>query len=339
MSAAIATSDLIQTCRRVATSSRAGIDARRTWEMETNKGDADRRRVMAEIRRRIATGDSLADAVADSKYFPPLFVEMTRVGEQTGKIDEVLFRLADHYENLQRLQRNFWFGIAWPLAQLAFAIGVIGLVIFLPSAIGGDQVPDILGFGLKGTDGLIKYLLLVAVFGGGIVLSLYALVKGWFGDGPLIAATKIPLAGRCLETLALARLSWALSMAHESGMTAKRTVRLAFSAAHHPPYTARLDTIERKIGGGDGFYEAFSESKVFPVDFLDAVHAAEVSGTLTETMLRKTTDYDEESQRLLRLLTWIAGGVVVAVCGFIIIVMIFRLFGFYLNMLNDASKI
>ena len=89
-------------------------------------------------------------------YFPPMFVQMVEIGEQTGKLDEVLLRLADHYEHQAQMQRSFWIGIAWPLFELTFAVLIIGFVIFLTGILAGitnNPELDILGIGLTGTSG------------------------------------------------------------------------------------------------------------------------------------------------------------------------------------------
>ena len=88
------------------------------------------------IRQRVAAGDPVADAMRSANgYFPPMFVQMVEVGEATGKLDEVLLRLAEHYEHQQQMKRAFWFGIAWPLFELVFAVArhrpldlILGLV-------------------------------------------------------------------------------------------------------------------------------------------------------------------------------------------------------------------
>src|SRR6187397_2086909 len=123
--ATIGTSALIHFCRRVATAAKAGIDIRRIFEQEASRGSGRQRQVMEEIRLAVNAGGSVTEAMRNSRYFPPLVVELTAVGEQTGKLDEVYFRLADHYEHIIQQWRAFLFGIWWPLLELCIAILVI----------------------------------------------------------------------------------------------------------------------------------------------------------------------------------------------------------------------
>src|SRR5687767_15984692 len=117
------TGQLIQLCHRVGTAVRSGIDARRVWEMEERHASGSLKSAVGAIRRGVAEGGTIADAMhAQNGFFPPMFVQMVAVGEQTGKLDEVLLRLAEHYEHQTSMKRVFWIGIAWPGLQLVASV-------------------------------------------------------------------------------------------------------------------------------------------------------------------------------------------------------------------------
>src|SRR5687768_4504336 len=126
----VSTRQLIQLCHRVGTAVRSGIDVRKVWEMEERHASGSLKTALGAIKSRVADGGTVAEAMhAQNGFFPPMFVQMVAIGEQTGKLDEVLLRLGEHYEHQTSMKRIFWFGIAWPLLQLIVAILVIGLVI------------------------------------------------------------------------------------------------------------------------------------------------------------------------------------------------------------------
>src|SRR5688572_3999002 len=170
----ISTRSLIQLCHRVGTAVRSGVDARRVWEMEERHASGQLRSAIGAIRQQVASGGTVAEGMqASNGYFPPMFVQMVAIGEQTGKLDEVLHRLGEHYEHLANMRRTFWIGIAWPLFELVFAVLVIGLVIFITGIIGaatGGEARDVLGWGLVGTSGAITWFVLCGLVAGGIAL-------------------------------------------------------------------------------------------------------------------------------------------------------------------------
>ena len=65
-------------------------------------------------------------------------------------------QLADHYEHQLKLRRTLSGSLTWPLIELALALSVVGLLIWVMGAIPqlAKNNIDLLGFGLTGTSGL-----------------------------------------------------------------------------------------------------------------------------------------------------------------------------------------
>ena len=264
----ISSRSLIQLCHRVGTAVRSGVDARRVWELEEKHASGPLKSALETVRRQVATGGTVAEGMhASNGYFPPMFVQMVAVGEQTGKLDEVLQRLAKHYEQLASMRKMFWIGIAWPMLELIFAVLVIGLVIYITGVIAattGGEALDLLGFGLTGTRGAIIWFVLCGLITGGIALAVRALTRGWFGPGPVLAATRVPVLGKCLESLALSRLTWSLALALDSGMDARRSVELAIRSAQNPYYESALPRVTVSLIASRGSTSLIASMKAEP---------------------------------------------------------------------------
>ena len=152
---------LCELCHRLAVETDSGIDIRRTWQRETDIARGRVQPYIASIRDAVARGDSLSTAMARTgSVFPPLFLEMTHVGEQTGTLGKVFHRLEIHYRRQVQAQRLFLGAITWPMIELVFAILVVGVLIWVLGIIAernnGHPI-DILGFGLIGNRGLFIY--------------------------------------------------------------------------------------------------------------------------------------------------------------------------------------
>jgi MSHA biogenesis protein MshG len=50
------------------------------------------------MRRNIERGESLSRVASSSKMFTPLVLQMINVGDETGRVDELLAEVADFYE-------------------------------------------------------------------------------------------------------------------------------------------------------------------------------------------------------------------------------------------------
>lgn len=313
-------------CRRAGSSLQAGLDARRVWEKEAERGGYTQRFYLSEVSRRVAAGQSVGEAMqACHGYFPPVACEMVEIGERTGRLDEVLLQLAENYEHMLKLRRTFLIGISWPIIELTLAVMVIGLLIFVFGMIGEGKT-SIIGFGLTGTPALVVYFSFVAFAAGAIALPLVALMRGWLGPGPMWLAIQIPVIGGCIRMAALSRLGWALAMAHDAGMDARNSLRLALRSTQNVFYTSHAEAVDQSILAGSEMHAALRQTGAFPSDFLDILENGEESGQISEQMTRLSNDYRDRTQSSSGMIAVLAGVAVFGLVAVVIIAMIFRLF-------------
>jgi type II secretory pathway component PulF len=334
---------LVELCHRLATETDAGIDIRRTWQREA---DAAPRRVQpyfAHVRDAVAKGESLSLALAGTgRVFPALFIEMAHVGEQTGTLSKVFRRLESHYRRQVQAQRIFLGAIAWPMLELAFAIIVIGVLIWVLGAIGrrsGTEPVDVLGFGLTGTRGLLIYVNFIIAVGLCIAGLVIAVRRGMLWTQPLQRTImRLPGVGASLEKIALARIAWALHLTMNVEMDLRRVVPLVLRASGSDYYIRHTNQIVADVAAGRPLYIAFGRSGVFPPAFTDALAVAEESGQIVESMDRLSKRYEEEAETAVRALAVVLGILVALVVMGIIVMLIFRLAGFYFGTINEALE-
>ena len=85
-------------------------------------------------------------------------------------------------------------------------------------------------------------------------------------------------------------------------------------------------------------HEAMTETGAFPRRIVDAIAVGERSGRLSETMKLLSDQYQDEARAAMTVLTRLAGfGVWIGVAG-LMIFLIFRIFSFYVGVLNSAGK-
>lgn len=85
-----------------------------------------------EIRRaavRVEKGTTLSEAMTLSASFPPILPQMLAVGEQTGKVDEILNKLADFYEAQSEIKVKALTTAIEPIIMIFLGVGVGFLVI------------------------------------------------------------------------------------------------------------------------------------------------------------------------------------------------------------------
>ena len=328
-------------CHRLAIELSAGIDIRRSWQREAQNAPSNLQPVCAQIRDAVAEGETLTAAVsATENAFPILFREMVQVGEQTGMLAEVFRRLDDHYHRQVKMRKNFLGLIAWPMIQLVIAIVVIGLMILIMGMIGGrsgGEPIDILGFGLVGTRGLIAYVNFIIACGLCVAGIIYAFQRGMLWTRSLQKLlVKLPAIGPAIEKICLARMTWAMHLTLNVEMDLRKLVPLVLRATGNQYYIDQSPLIVEAIVGGMPMHEAFRVTGVFPEHFLDALEVGEESGQIVESMGRLSEHYQEEAESATKVLSTIAGMGIWLLIAMLIIAMIFRIFGFYLNALSGA---
>lgn len=338
--ARISTRQLAGICRRMGTTLQAGVDARSAWERESQRGTPSQRSQIEQIAQRVADGDHVADALRDSGgYFPSLACEMVAVGEQTGKLEMVLLQLADHYEHLLKLRRNFLLGIAWPSVQLAAAVLIIGFLIWIIGVIGGENAADILGIGVTGLPAVGIFFLAVALLTALVALPIVAVLQGWLGVMPQRVAMAVPMVGRCMQMMALSRMAWSLSMASDAGMDVRRVMSLSLRSTQLVFYTAQAEKIDAVLLRGGQIQEALRQAEGWPDDFLDAVETGETTGMLSESMARLAADYRDRAQASSGLIAMLASFATWGLMAAMIIFFIIRMFMvLYLGPINSALE-
>ena len=84
---------------------------------------------IVDVRNKMKEGESLAIPLRESGIFPPLSVHMITVGEETGKLDEMLLKVADNYEKEVKNFIKRMLSLLEPLLILIIAV-VVGFIVF-----------------------------------------------------------------------------------------------------------------------------------------------------------------------------------------------------------------
>jgi type IV pilus assembly protein PilC len=333
-------------CKSLATMLHSGVALLKTLEIASRKtGNGRCRQKLADVRAEVQQGTDIAQALRDQNgYFPELMTDMVSVGEQAGALPEVLDGLAAHYENIVRLRRMLIGMITFPALQLVAAILVVALVIFILGIVGQSQGPgtkpvDMLGLGLLGPSGAVKWLAMS--FG-----SIFAVIGGYyliatvfrqqrFLDGVLM---KIPVLGGCMRSFAIARFSWAFALTQQTGMPISRSLELSFRATGNGAFAGASHSVCDCVLNGSELSQALDEARLFPEEFLSLVQVAETSGTVPETLERLSPQFEEQARRSLTALAIMLGWLVWTVVGVFIIFIIFSVVMKYVGMINSAAN-
>ncbi len=342
--ARIPSKNLAVLSRNLGTMLQAGVQLRRAIEVSSNKfRHPATKKALQEVVAQIQEGQDIAAALrSQGDFFPGLFIDMIAVAEETGAIPEVLLHLAEHYENNQRLKRETISSLTWPGIQLTLAVLVIAVLIVVLGALaesGKGMDMTALTFGLSGPTGAIIWLSgtfgsVAALFVGYLLLQR-AMAAKQIVDPILI---NVPVVGHCMRSFAIARFSWAYFLTQQSGMPVTRSLEASLKATSNGAFMNAIGPMCHDVRAGSSIVETFTESRLFPEDYLEMVAVAEESGTVPEALHRLSPQFEESARRSLKNLTRVLSVVVwLTLAGFVIF-FVFKFIMMYVDMLTDAAS-
>jgi type IV pilus assembly protein PilC len=87
-----------------------------------------------DVRAQVEEGISLSRAMSDAGVFPDMLVQMTSTGEETGKLDQMLMRTAEFYEQRVSAKVEGLSSLIEPIAivVLGVVIGMMLVALYLP---------------------------------------------------------------------------------------------------------------------------------------------------------------------------------------------------------------
>jgi type IV pilus assembly protein PilC len=128
-------SELARCCRSLSLLFRAGLPLP---EIMTLTAQATGNRVvtkaLGDVEQDMLKGEGLAEPMRKRRVFLPLMVEMTKVGEETGNLDEALITVAENYEIEADRRTQTMLSMIEPVMTIAMGLGVgfLALSIFMP---------------------------------------------------------------------------------------------------------------------------------------------------------------------------------------------------------------
>lgn len=327
---------LIDLCRRLRYNMAAGITVAEAFRLQSVRGSEPLRSIASRIHLRLLRGDSLRAALKAETAFPPLFLNLTAVGENSGQLVEIFAALERYYALQQQLLRKFRAQIILPVAQFILAVLLISLLIWILGVLSSTRGSTISGlFGLSGAGGAGIFLGLVFGTIALLFFTVQLLSRRLRGQSQFHALLlRLPGLGPSLEAIALSRFTLALQMTLDAGMSITRAVRLSLQATGNPIYAAQAESAEVALRAGADLTLALSRTRLFSKDFQHILSVAEESGSVPEVMEQQHHYYQEEAERRLKVLAQMAGGAVWLLYAIFMVIMIFRMASVYFGALG-----
>ena len=299
----VSSSDISFASRQMATMIGAGIPIAQTLRAigngHENKSMED---LMLDLGRDVESGSALSVALSKHpKHFNRLFTSLTQAGEESGKLDIMLDRVATYNEKVEAIKSKVKSAMMYPIIVLVIALVVtILLLLFvipqfeaLFQGFGAD-LPTLTRTIVNLSKWMQEYwYIFIGIIVAAIVGFMFAYKRSeklqFTMDRILI---RLPVIGVILKKSALARFSRTLAIIFSSGVPLVDGMNTVGAATGNRVYQKGVMDVKNDISTGRSLAASMATTKLFPNMMLQMVSSGEESGEL-EVMLDKVADFFE----------------------------------------------
>jgi len=316
------------------TMTKSGINLNEALEVIVSQTNSKKfKRIMTRVLKKVRSGQNLATALASyPKVFDPLFINMIKVGEESGTLEESLEYLANELEDRLDLRRNVRAASFYPAIILlaTFGLGFVLAYFVLPKI---TRLFQTLSFELPLST---RVLLWVAdlmdnyglyVIAGVVVLliALRILVSHKFVKPTWHwLLLKIPIINNIIINYNLVLINRTLGILLKSGLTIDQAISITIQTTNNVIYKRKLKKALPQIQKGKRLTDilaSFKQSKrkpLFPLLSIKMIGVGERSGQLDESLTYLADYFEKEVDNTTKNLTTVLEPILLIIVGLMV---------------------
>jgi general secretion pathway protein F len=330
--ARMSTADLANITRQLATLLGAGLTVEQTLNALIEQADSEQhKQVLAGLRGEVLAGQSLATAMGRyPRVFSELYRTLVNAGESSGKLADVLLKLADHVEEQQALKQKLLLALIYPAIVLAVSLVVVAALL-------AYVVPQVVGV-FQNTSQTLPLLtrMLLALSNFIQLTGIYLLIAGiaalWLARRALKKPAvrrrwdafllRLPVAGRMVRSRNAARLASTLSILGGSGVPVLAALSAAAGVVVNMPMREALERAARAVQEGASLSRALGASRLFPPVMVHLIASGEASGRLPDTLATAARQQQNEVTLRVTAFAALAEPALILVMGMVVLVIV-----------------
>lgn len=328
---------------------RAGVtilDALR--DIGAAEGTPALRNVISALGDSLASGKTLSQSMSmHPKVFDEVYVNLIQAGEQTGQLTEVLEDLTETLKWQAEMASQTKKALVYPTIVL---IVITGVLLFML----GYVVPQIAQL-LKTmkvalpwqtqvlifmSDGIVNHWRLMGISFIGIVsfFVFFAKVPGPMRSWVDKFKLKIPVVGKVLKRIALARFSYVLAMLYAAGITVIDALKIVEKAVGNQAMSSAIKDARIQIGKGKSLSQAFTGNDLFPPMVVSMLRVGESTGSLDAALKNVSYMYTRDAREAVENLQATLQPLLTVVLGITLaVIMAFTLGPLYETVIGSAK--
>jgi MSHA biogenesis protein MshG len=278
-------------------------------ESATNKSFA---RVIQDLRESLDSGRELSTAMRrHTECFTPFYLSMVRVGEMTGRLEEVFLRLFDHLEFDRDMRDRVKTALRYPtfviIAMVAAMIVVNVFVIPQFEKVFKSfhaELPLMTRILIATSRFTVDYWPVMAAVAVGAFFGFRAWTRTTAGR--LVwdrYKLRFPIAGKIILKATMARFARSFALSIRSGVPIVQALTVVAQTADNAYLTLRLDQMRDGVERGESILRTATNAQVFTPIVLQMIAVGEESGSLDDLMDEIAQMYEREVDYELKTLS------------------------------------
>jgi type IV pilus assembly protein PilC len=324
----------------------AGIPLTRCFEIiEQTHINLETRKLLYRIKMQLLAGNSLHDSLQLAPaWFDQFSYQLIQLGEQTGKLDSLLFMLAIHYEKRNKLKNTIKQALFYPCVILVTSLMLAAamLIWVIPAFASLFQtstahLPLITRIIFAASTALNACLPVISLL---MVLTFATMWlahrRGQLGSILIKIGIALPPVQSCMQTLALIKFTRYLGMALCAGIPLLDALKLIANLVSHPQIANAIRQIRHAVTSGISIHNAMQPQSCFPILVRQMIKVGEESGTLDALLLKTADLLENEVDSRISAYTKLLEPLIMSVLGVLIGGLVI---GMYLPVFNLGSTL
>ena len=281
--------------------------------------------VIKQVNDNVRKGESLADSLAKHpKVFNELFVNMIRVGEEGGNLEEVLGNLAKQMKKDHEIVSKVRGAMIYPAVILIamVIIGVLMMIFVVPTLLATFEdmemeLPFATRVIIAVSDGFQNHGLLILAGMIAFIWAFLAAIKTSKGKRYFdFLVLRMPIFGAIIKKMNAARFSRTLSSLIESGVSINKSLSIISRTLTNTYYRESLELATKEVQKGIDLSDTIGcHKKLYPILMINMIKVGEETGTMGNALKQVAEFYEEEVRQVTENLSSIIEPVLMMIIG------------------------
>lgn len=292
-------------------------------------------RVIASLKATLEAGRDLSTAMRQHpEAFSPFYIAMVRVGESTGRLDDIFLRLFDYLENERETRARLKEALRYPsFVAIAMVVAVAVINVFVIPAFAKVYA----GFNAElplMTRVLIESSRLTLDYGGFLLVGALLAVAGFLvwratDNGRLLwdrFKLRLPITGSLILRSTLARFARTFALSMKSGIPVAQAFTVVAEVTDNAWVALRVEQMRNGVERGESILRTAQASNVFNPVVLQMIAVGEETGAIDELMDEVAGMYEREVDYEIKTLSARIEPLIIAAMGGIVLVLALGVF-------------